>query len=568
MYRVFLILFLAVISGYAHAQGLNVDNAKLIIGPGAVVASTGTTTLTGSECLVIQADAQRTASFLDNGTITYISGATAKVERYFPANQISYVSPPVSGATREVFTGTQKLFEYDATAGAWLQLTINNTPLERMRGYVVKFSSATTVGFVGQLNTSAMAAGGTGNVTLINGGTYGYNLIGNPYPSHIDLSSENEGRPGWTLGSNIQTWASFRKSDGNIGYWESSGNGTAVNGGSRYVPPGQGYWINLEPGSDWNYQMTNTCRVHRTQNIFKTTTIGQDNIFRITSSHNGYTDEAVIGFYTDGNPGPDKYDIGKMFIEDEHFGLIYTEESGEELVLNGNGPLENNRSFSLGFKCITQGDYSLEANFAEFDQSTGISLEDHELNVIQDLRQNPVYSFSSNTTYSSSRFTLHFTTARISGTLTYDNQDQTALPGVVVQLMNADQGVEAETTTDSAGNFEFVTGFTPGMYIRATSSAAAGGWNAVDALQILKHFTGYSTLTGMKYSAADVNKDGGVNSIDAMLIQKRFVGLSFSYPAGDWFFQEVPVAFTAAGEHIVLDIKGICVGDVNGSYIP
>jgi hypothetical protein len=52
--------------------------------------------------------------------------------------------------------------------------------------------------------------------------------------------------------------------------------------------------------------------------------------------------------------------------------------------------------------------------------------------------------------------------------------------------------------------------------------------------------------------------------LDALYIKLRVVGSINSYPAGDWKFEE-PAGFTLPA---VVDFAGLCVGDVNGSYIP
>jgi hypothetical protein len=103
--------------------------------------------------------------------------------------------------------------------------------------------------------------------------------------------------------------------------------------------------------------------------------------------------------------------------------------------------------------------------------------------------------------------------------------------------------------------------------VTAMKNSDAGGFNSTDALLAMKHFTGLIVLTGLKLNAADADGNGMVNSMDALMISKRAVSLLSSFPTGDWKFQKVPVNYTGSSS-IIVDLKGICTGDVNGSYFP
>src|SRR6202000_3240535 len=73
-------------------------------------------------------------------------------------------------------------------------------------------------------------------------GTDGFNLIGNPYPSVIDLEAVTFSG---SLGSTVYTLNS--NNTNGFGTYQRSGststNGTALNGGSRYLLPGEGFFV-------------------------------------------------------------------------------------------------------------------------------------------------------------------------------------------------------------------------------------------------------------------------------------------------------------------------------------
>jgi hypothetical protein len=54
-------------------------------------------------------------------------------------------------------------------------------------------------------------------------------------------------------------------------------------------------------------------------------------------------------------------------------------------------------------------------------------------------------------------------------------------------------------------------------------------------------------------------------ALDALYIKLRTVGMISTYPAGDWKFTDVSFVLTAP---MTQDLQGLCVGDVNDSYIP
>ncbi|MHC1705933.1 MAG: kelch repeat-containing protein [Bacteroidales bacterium] len=154
----------------------------------------------------------------------------------------------------------------------------------------------------------------------------------------------------------------------------------------------------------------------------------------------------------------------------------------------------------------------------------------------------------------------------VSGTLTYDNSASTPLNACTVELLSGSDVVQSAVTTNG-GQF-FFTNVLPGSFsIRVSSNNTWGGGNAVDALQIMRHFVGSTTLTGLRLSAADVDNSASINAVDALAVMRRFVGMISTFNAGNWVF-EIPAINVNAGDTITVNIKGICYGDVDGSFNP
>jgi hypothetical protein len=160
----------------------------------------------------------------------------------------------------------------------------------------------------------------------------------------------------------------------------------------------------------------------------------------------------------------------------------------------------------------------------------------------------------------------------LTGYVTYKNQYNTGLNGVAVTLRNS-SGVVIGTAytgpntsnSNQPGFFTF-PGIPNGTYrLTAGFNGTWGGNNATDALIIELYTVNLYPLPGIYWKAGDVTNDMSDNATDALWVKLRTVGMVTSYPAGDWTFTDTTFVLnnTAA-----VNLQGLCVGDVNGSYIP
>jgi PKD repeat protein len=152
------------------------------------------------------------------------------------------------------------------------------------------------------------------------------------------------------------------------------------------------------------------------------------------------------------------------------------------------------------------------------------------------------------------------------GKVSYFNSVNSPLDSVLVYLKSGTTVVQTNMV-DPDGDFHF-TNVSPGTYsLEAFSGKGWGGANATDAMLVLKHFVNISSLSGLKLKSANVDNSVMVNSLDAMLISRRFTGSLSSFPSGNWAFEKPVFVFNGNGD-ITQNIKALCYGDVNGSYIP
>ncbi len=163
----------------------------------------------------------------------------------------------------------------------------------------------------------------------------------------------------------------------------------------------------------------------------------------------------------------------------------------------------------------------------------------------------------------------------IAGQVTYDNVSLQGMNGVVISLYNSMSTLVSTKVTATAGGV-------PGRYVfpgvpyddytmtvnLPTGPAVWGGVFGSDALLVELNTSGVLVppLTGLHYTAADVNGILPVNATDALLIKLRIVGSIPSFPIGDWVFDNGIIHNFS--DPTIYNFSSLCAGDVDGSYDP
>lgn len=176
---------------------------------------------------------------------------------------------------------------------------------------------------------------------------------------------------------------------------------------------------------------------------------------------------------------------------------------------------------------------------------------------------------------------------KVSGIITYNNLASTPLAGLTVYLKDGAEpyplvtpapNVILTTTTDPLGYFEFfIPSGTYWLYASSTQTYDPSWiWiNTGDVIQLQKYIAGLPNVIGpntpppppwsLRQKAGNVFMNSLINGGDVIVLQKRIAGLpNPNYTAPDWLFENPSVVVSNAP--VVQDFKGICSGDVNGSY--
>ena len=160
---------------------------------------------------------------------------------------------------------------------------------------------------------------------------------------------------------------------------------------------------------------------------------------------------------------------------------------------------------------------------------------------------------------------------QLSGHIEYHNAGLTSLDSVKIFLMNGPLHVDS-SQSNIAGLYQFGAVFSGTYNLGFTTGKEWNSVNGTDALKIQRHFAGLELITEpVRLQAADVNNSNSINGTDALKVKRRFAGLDTTFARGDWTFAKPIIggdSIVISGTNITQDFYGLCVGDVNGSYVP
>ncbi len=253
----------------------------------------------------------------------------------------------------------------------------------------------------------------TGNISIPvkatdgNGGgmdaTEGWNLIGNPYPSAIDLGAPGNVLPGYTW-TNITSTVYLN--DGTQYATYNPNTGYSTNGATQYIPSMQGFFVKADTTNP-ALTIPNSARLHSPQANYKSSVDYQ--MLKLVTQGNGYSDEILIMASEEATSGFDsKYDAYKMMGKEEA-PQLYCILPEMELSVNTLDQITEETVIELGIKTGVAGSYNIGiSELEQFDNYPYIILEDLQTNTFVNLLTTEIYQFSSTPEDISHRFNLHF----------------------------------------------------------------------------------------------------------------------------------------------------------------
>lgn len=393
-----------IISSTETIQSLTIESgASLDIAPaGRLTVTDFISNLAGNTGLVIQSDATGTGSLIHHsdfvqGTVQrYIAGSTnPTVTRYHQvAVPQTLSSNPLSG----VFTASY-LYRFDGNqsiGNEWIGFGPSTTTLLSVnQGYLLWYTGVqTTYSFAGYLNNGSFTA------STPTSAADRFSLVPNPYPSAIDWDAAS----GWTSSGLLDAiWIWNRNANNYASYISQAG----TNGGSRYIPVGQSFFVKSNAASS-SLQMNNNVRTHNDIAFFQeeqnmkqlrisvVTTTGSDECLMrmVDGASLAYDENLDVQKLNGGATAPQLYSLASDM---------------NELSINSLPILTNQMEVPVAFGLSDASEITLTFSGADsFDENTGVTFIDFLTGEKVNLKETDTYTFSHNPENIAVRFMLSF----------------------------------------------------------------------------------------------------------------------------------------------------------------
>ena len=226
----------------------------------------------------------------------------------------------------------------------------------------------------------------------------GWNLIGNPFSSTIDWDLLTK-----TASVNAAVYI-IQASDGAYISW----NGSVGDISNGYISPHQGFFVKVDAIGQ-NITMTAEDQLHASSVYFYKDEVEYSETLKISLEGESSVSNTYFQFRNDASSDFDiNTDAYKLF-GFASVAQLYSELDGIKYSINCLNHSTETVSVPLGINL--QDDEDLSLNFSglqTFYSSIRIDLEDLQTAQTINIRENPTYSFSANSTDEPNRFLLHF----------------------------------------------------------------------------------------------------------------------------------------------------------------
>ena len=305
------------------------------------------------------------------------------------------------------------------------------------------------------------------NPNLINSGVgLGFNLIGNPYPSPINISSFLSGNSSRIDGT-IYFWTNTNAAvagtyiANNFATRNLTGGTAAINGSlipDNYIQSGQGFYVNALATSPMYF--TNSMRNKISNNQFinrSATRVATDGVepenriwLNLSEGENKHN-QILVGFVDNATDDLDFGYDAKLF--NNGSASLYSIAENEELVIQAKAlPFDENKNITLGFKTQQAGLFSISVDHLDgiFQAQDVILLKDKLTNAIVNLKEDK-YSFMSETGTFNERFELLFKKQEKNNVLTVENEVLVFSNQEVLHVLSSKEKIKSIAIFDTLG---------------------------------------------------------------------------------------------------------------------
>lgn len=370
--------------------------------------------------LIIESDVTNgTGTFVDKNTVSGLTvSGTAEVKQHLNADHPRnwYISSPVS--TSAVPGSGFSLWERNEAANSWTALSSGNS-LTPGLGYIVNPSVApSTYTFAGgQLNSGNIPV----TLKYSEGATKsGFNLVGNPYASHVTISKTMTDAANTLNTIWFRTVFSYDDVLSKYNYIFQTcvinQDGTYVgtpSGTTPVVAPMQSFWVKTAVNNSV-FTFTNSIRSHQTANQLKIKSITSNplSILRLQISNNKVFDETVLYTNVNASNTYDSYDAPKMSNTSVTIPEIYSTANNKVLAINGFNCFPIDTEIPIGFTTGERNNFTIKASEIT-NINMKIILKDNLLNKEADISSGESYNFVSDFGSFMNRFSVLFKSSEL-----------------------------------------------------------------------------------------------------------------------------------------------------------
>lgn len=385
------------IAGKAECKNLYINSsAVLSVKPSSLLDVTNDITINSGGSLILKNSTSERSSLIFNGTIY----GQIKSEYPVVAETRQLLASPVGTALTGTFLNMY-LRTYDEEMSDWGEYIVPTVdPLEVMTGYEIYslYNDVRIIEGTPDLNAKTFAVSNLGN---------GLNLTGNPFSSYIDW--ENTDNDAWQRNAVASAiYYPDPSGSGNYAVYLPGGDDAiALNNGSRYIAPMQGFFVkaseqagSLTVQSNSRVREINDSKLSLKHNSIK---------FRL-STENGTADEVLFRVMPDATAGFDNSLDAIKFESNPESAYLYLQSTDDtRYAVNSIPAVASSMQMPLSIHCAATENFKLSVTGAfDFEIRYPVVLEDKELKLFMDLREDSLYAFTHSPEMNSDRFVIHF----------------------------------------------------------------------------------------------------------------------------------------------------------------
>ena len=417
---------------------IEVESVTLLTG-GTLVVSSGAN-LTVTNAVSVASDA--TFTIEDNANLIQVndvanSGDVIVEKNSSPLYRLDYTlwSSPVSGQNLQEFspsTLSNRFYNYDEATDVYTAISPGGNDFTQGEGYLIRMpnnhpayvddstpGTVWTGTFTGTPNNGSITVATTNSLN-------GYNLVGNPYPSPININEFFDANAGTINGTSaLYFWRKRNNPDAttyalvtksaytmNAASGGDTGSDTFVGDSSGWViNPGQGFFVQVTGNSiEFNNSMrvgVNNGQFFRT--VQEETTPLMSRIWLDITSSEGAFKQTAITYSDEATLGLDYGWDGKALVTDGSVAL-YSVIEGVDLGIQARPQFNSNDVVPLAYKVPVPGNYTISLDHFDgvFQQGQDVYLKDNVAEQTINLKATD-YTFTTEAGQFTNRFEIIYT---------------------------------------------------------------------------------------------------------------------------------------------------------------